>query len=101
DFHKDSGLALRKECARFVELCREMGLLATASVAIDSRKFKACNDRDKRHGGSTSTCSKPCRGRLDANQNRCASVERQSNIPSARSRLAWEGRTSSPKRFQK
>jgi nicotinate dehydrogenase subunit B len=35
DFRKDNGLALRKVCARFVELCREMGLLATASVAID------------------------------------------------------------------
>jgi hypothetical protein len=31
DFRKDNGLALRKVCARFVELCREMGLLATAS----------------------------------------------------------------------
>ncbi|WP_342741115.1 hypothetical protein [Bradyrhizobium sp. B117] len=30
DFRKDNGLALRNVCARFVELCREMGLLATA-----------------------------------------------------------------------
>jgi transposase len=47
DFRKDNGLALRKVCARFVELCREMGLLATASVAIDGSKFKAVNNRDK------------------------------------------------------
>src|SRR6187200_1254908 len=47
DFRKDSGLALRKVCARFVELCREMGLLATASVAIDGSKFKAVNNRDE------------------------------------------------------
>src|SRR6185436_7328066 len=40
-------LALRRVCARFVELCREMGLLATASVAIDGSKFKAVNNRDK------------------------------------------------------
>jgi hypothetical protein len=40
-------LALRKVCARFVELCREMGLLATTSVAIDGSKFKAVNNRDK------------------------------------------------------
>jgi hypothetical protein len=40
DFRKDNGLALRRVCARFVELCREMGLLATASVAIDGSKFK-------------------------------------------------------------
>jgi transposase len=43
DFRKDNGLALRKVCAQFVELCREMGLLATASGS----KFKAVNNRDK------------------------------------------------------
>src|SRR3954463_8322900 len=47
DFRKDNGLALRRVCARFVELCREMGLLATASVAIDGSKFKAVNNRDR------------------------------------------------------
>jgi len=47
DFRKDNGLALRKVCARFVELCREMGLLATVSVSIDGSKFKAVNNRDK------------------------------------------------------
>ena len=34
DFRKDYGDALRQVCAQFVALCREMGLLATASVAI-------------------------------------------------------------------
>src|SRR5213083_1622578 len=47
DFRKDNGKALRKVCARFVDLCREMGLLAKASVAIDGSKFKAVNNRDK------------------------------------------------------
>ena len=47
DFRKVNGLGLRKVCARFVELCREMGLLATASVAIDGSKFKAVNNRDR------------------------------------------------------
>ena len=47
DFRKNNGLALRTVCARFVELCRKMGLLATASVAIDGGKFKAVNNRDK------------------------------------------------------
>ena len=47
DFRKDNGDAIRKVCARFVELCREMGLLATASVAIDGSKFKAVNNRDR------------------------------------------------------
>jgi ribosomal protein L14E/L6E/L27E len=47
DFRKGSGHAIRKMCARFVELCREIGLLATASVAIDGSKFKAVNNRDR------------------------------------------------------
>ena len=47
DFRKDNGRGLRQVCARFVELCREMGLLATASVAIDGSKFKAVNNRDR------------------------------------------------------
>src|SRR5262249_54221121 len=47
DFGKDNGKAIRRVCARFVDLCREMGLLTTASVAIDGSKFKAVNNRDK------------------------------------------------------
>jgi transposase len=47
DFRKNNGEALRRVCARFVELCRGMGLLATASVAIDGSKFKAVNNRDR------------------------------------------------------
>src|SRR6476659_6529701 len=47
DFRKDNGSAIRKVCVRFVELCRQMGLLATACVAIDGSKFKAINNRDK------------------------------------------------------
>ena len=30
-----------------MELCRELGLLTTASVAIDGSKFKAVNNRDR------------------------------------------------------
>ena len=47
DFRKDNSAAIRKVCARFVELCRKLGLLTKASVAIDGSKFKAVNDRDK------------------------------------------------------
>ena len=47
DFRTDNGAALRKVCARFVELCREIGLLTSTSVAIDGSKFKAVNNRDK------------------------------------------------------
>jgi transposase len=47
DFRKDNGAAIRKVCAQFVALCRQLGLLATASVAIDGSKFKAVNNRDR------------------------------------------------------
>jgi transposase len=47
DFRKDNGGAIRQVCARFIELCRAMGLLTEASVAIDGSKFKAVNNRDK------------------------------------------------------
>jgi len=47
DFRKDNGGAIRKVCAQFIALCRAMGLLTQASVAIDGSKFKAVNNRDK------------------------------------------------------
>ncbi len=47
DFRKDNGRAIRQVCARFVALCRTLGLLTQASVAIDGSKFKAVNNRDK------------------------------------------------------
>jgi transposase len=47
NFRKDNGSAIRQVCAQFVILCRQMGLLSTASVAIDGSKFKAVNNRDK------------------------------------------------------
>jgi transposase len=47
DFRKDNGSAIRKVCAQFVALCRDMGLLTKASVAIDGSKFKAVNNRDR------------------------------------------------------
>src|ERR1700751_295198 len=47
DFRKDNGLAIRKVCARFIALCRMIGLLTQPSVAIDGSKFKAVNNRDK------------------------------------------------------
>ena len=44
---KDNGSAIRKVCAQFVALCRDLGLLSKASVAIDGSKFKAVNNRDR------------------------------------------------------
>jgi len=39
--------SLRKVCAQFVEVCRQMGLPTTTTVAIDGSKFRAVNNRDK------------------------------------------------------
>src|SRR6185369_8351495 len=47
DFRKDNGKAIREVCREFVALCRKLGLLVAASVAIDGSKFKAVNARDK------------------------------------------------------
>ena len=47
NFRKDNGPAIRQVCARFVALCRTLGLLTHPSVAIDGSKFKAVNNRDK------------------------------------------------------
>jgi transposase len=47
DFRRDNGPAIRKTCARFVELCRRIGVLKGDCVAIDGSKFKAVNNRDK------------------------------------------------------
>ena len=47
NFRKDNGKAIRKVCAQFVGLCRQLNLFADASVAIDGSKFKAVNTRDK------------------------------------------------------
>ena len=48
DFRKDSGRGIKQVCVQFIELCRQMGLLMTSSVAIDGSKFKAVNTRDKK-----------------------------------------------------
>jgi transposase len=52
DFRKDNGGAIRKVCARFIVLCRAVGLFAEVSVAIDGSKFKAVNNRDRNFTGA-------------------------------------------------
>jgi transposase len=47
EFRRNNGPAIRKVCTQFVELCRRLGLLTHASVAIDGSKFKAVNNRDR------------------------------------------------------
>jgi transposase len=47
DFRRDNGPAIRKVCAHFIQLCREMQLFTEGLVAIDGSKFKAVNNRDR------------------------------------------------------
>jgi transposase len=47
DFRRFNGKAIGNVCSQFVALCRQLGLLAEASVAIDGSKFKAVNNRDR------------------------------------------------------
>jgi transposase len=46
DFRKHNATAIKNVCAQLVELCRKMGQLTKASVAIDGSKFKDVNSRD-------------------------------------------------------
>ena len=47
DFRRDNGSAIRKACAQFIVLCRQLNLFTRTVVAIDGSKFKAVNTRDK------------------------------------------------------
>jgi transposase len=47
DFRRDNGEAIRAACRQFVALCRQVGLLAGGTVALDGSRFKAVNTRDK------------------------------------------------------
>jgi transposase len=47
NFRKNNGQAMRGVCRQFVVLCRQVGLLTEAVVAIDGSKFKAVNNRDR------------------------------------------------------
>ena len=61
DFRKDNGPAIKKVCAQFVALCRKMGLLAKASVAIDGSKFNGSSARPQLHEGKDGAA--PCADR--------------------------------------
>jgi len=49
DFRRDNGPAVRATCQQFVVLCREIGLIAGGTVAVDGSRFKAVNTRDKNY----------------------------------------------------
>ena len=47
DFRKDNGRAIRKVCARFVELCREMGLRCSRPRPSRARSSPSSENRDR------------------------------------------------------
>lgn len=47
ELRRKNGPAIRKTCAQFVELRRQIGVLKGESAAIDGSKFKAVNNRDR------------------------------------------------------
>lgn len=47
DFRKNNGAAIQSVCAKFVELCVDIGMFKNAVAAIDGAKFKAVNSRER------------------------------------------------------
>ncbi|MET3826598.1 transposase [Sphingomonas sp. PvP055] len=47
DFRRDHGAAIQSACRRFVLLCRNLGLIAGGTVAVDGSRMRAVNARDK------------------------------------------------------
>ncbi|KUO67923.1 MAG: transposase [Alphaproteobacteria bacterium BRH_c36] len=47
DFRKNNSAAIQSVCAKFVELCVDIGMFKNAVTAIDGAKFKAVNSRDR------------------------------------------------------
>jgi hypothetical protein len=47
DFRREQGAAIQAVCRRFVLLCRNLGLVAGGTVAVDGSRFRAVNARDR------------------------------------------------------
>jgi transposase len=47
DFRRDHGKAIQAVCRRFVLLCRNLGLIAGGTVAVDGSRMRAVNARDR------------------------------------------------------
>ena len=96
DFRKDNGRGIRKACVQFVSPCRQLGLLASASVAIDGAKFKAVNTRDrnftkgkmKRRLAQIEDCVARYLGQLDSADRQEPSVARTTKIDHLNDKIA-------------
>lgn len=49
DFRRDNGAGIVAACAKFVVICRELGLLNRTLAVIDGSKFKGVNSRDRNY----------------------------------------------------
>ena len=47
DFRRDHGPAIQAACRRFVLVCRQLGLIAGGTVAVDGSRMRAVNARDR------------------------------------------------------
>jgi len=47
DFRRDHGSAIAEACARFIEICRRIGLVGGGLIAVDGSRFKAVNARSR------------------------------------------------------
>ncbi|WP_374943719.1 IS1182 family transposase [Sphingomonas sp.] len=47
DFRRDHGVAIQAACRRFVLVCRNLGLIAGGTVAVDGSRLRAANARDR------------------------------------------------------
>jgi len=47
DFRRDHGAAIAEACARFIEICRRIGLIGGGLIAVDGSRFKAVNARSR------------------------------------------------------
>lgn len=68
DFRRDSGKGIRNACRQFIMICRQLKLLAHASVAVDGSKFKAPSTTAtaiSRRTSSSSACGKLRRASSD------------------------------------
>jgi hypothetical protein len=47
DLRRDHGPAIQAACRRIVLLCRNLGMLACGTVAVDGSRLRAVNARDR------------------------------------------------------
>ena len=47
DFRREHGAAIQAACRRFVMVCRNLGLVAGGTVAVDGSRMRAVNARDR------------------------------------------------------